>query len=149
MFMAFYYAKYGDWTDKFISLYTWGPFSHTELIFSDNMWFSASMRDKGVRYKYILKIPYFDIKEINFDHWKIVRLNISPVLEFKIRAWCNSQVGKSYDWRGMLSFILPVIKENSNDWYCTELNIQAIERNNKKRYSANSLYKYIGDKYEN
>ena len=53
MQIAFYKAKFGNFTDKIVSAFTFSPYSHCEMVFSDGICASASLRDGGVRFKYI------------------------------------------------------------------------------------------------
>jgi hypothetical protein len=50
---------------------------------------------------------------------------LTPDEEIQLRAWLDLQVGKRYDWMGLLGF-LPVfrlfgIRNNPNSWFCSEI----------------------------
>ena len=53
MKLAFYKAKHGTKIDKIVAAAIGSEYSHVELVFSDGICFSASPRDKGVRFKTI------------------------------------------------------------------------------------------------
>ena len=113
MDLMFYIASQGDYADKAIAWATWGRYSHVEIRFSDGMCFSSSGRDGGVRFKQINIAP---------ANWDIVHLSVLPVQEEAvIRAWCQTQVGKLYDWKGILCFFFPGDIQNNNKWYCSEI----------------------------
>lgn len=136
MKISFYYAAFGDKIDKAISLWTKGPYSHCELIFSDNIFFSSSYRDGGVRFKQIS----------NLKNWNI--LNIEIKNEEKVREWCEKQVGKKYDLLGVfmqipnLSYI-----EDRNKWYCSEICSHVLKKfgnyTDNTKISPNKLYKIL------
>lgn len=111
MKLAFYKAKYGDKLDKAISLLSHGEFSHCEFIFPgyDNVAFSSSYRDNGVRFKQI---------DFNPDRWEIIDLaKTIRVSEQEIANWCQCQVGCKYD---IIGAILQISFYN-NRWYCSEI----------------------------
>lgn len=61
MKIAFYKADKGNFEDKFIGWITKSPYSHCELIFSDGISASSSVRDAGIRFKYITYGDKWDI----------------------------------------------------------------------------------------
>lgn len=134
MRVAFYYASFGDYVDKFVAWYTGGPFSHCELVFSDGLCFSSSFRDGGVRYKLI---------DVSGNHWKLFDIGIDNSRELHIKSWCDQHVGKSYDLVGM---IFPLFARNDR-WWCSEVNLAALRVENLfmsvdlARSSPNSWYK--------
>lgn len=112
MRIAFYKARHGTLLDKLIDRLTESVgFSHVELVFDDGTFFSSSGRDGGVRLKTIVPKP---------DHWKLFDLPILAVDERKLRLWCGSQVGRKYDWWGVLRFVLP-IRPHHDRWFCSEI----------------------------
>ncbi len=133
--LAFYRAEFGRWYEKLIAWYTRGPFSHVELVFGDR-WFSASPRDGGVRYKNIFAVE---------DRWEFVEIEANYEL---IRNWCDTQVGKKYDWRGFFNFVLPIGYSNRK-WFCSEICVAALQRDGlfldikPHRVSPNDLYRLV------
>jgi len=91
-----------------IALWTWGKYSHVEIVMSNNKGFSASSWDNEVR-----------IKEINFDNgkWDIIEThrNIDTVI-------VAEALGKPYDQLGILFwefFHLPL--HGKDRFYCSEI----------------------------
>ena len=95
MRVAFYKSSAGGWRDKLVSLYTFGTYSHVELIFSDGQWFSASPTENMVRYK------VFPID----DTWTVVNFPVSLHDEAAMRTWCDGEVGAPYDWYDLIRFV--------------------------------------------
>ncbi len=62
--------------------------------------------------------------------WDIYRVKgFSQQDEEKVIAWCETQVGKKYDWRGIVQYIFPHIRNKTGDmhkWYCSEFCQRAI-----------------------
>jgi len=138
MKVLFYRAKYGNWQDRFVALWTWGPHSHCELMFSDGSCFSASARDGGTRFKKITFLP---------ERWSAIEIDIED--EEPLRDWCRSNAGLGYDWRGIAWFLptpLPHI-EDRNKWYCSEICAVALRKflgvRLSSRLSPNGLYRKL------
>jgi len=110
----------GNILDKLVTVWTMGPYSHCELLFSDNICFSSSWRDKGVRFKKINLLP---------DRWIAVEIPTTKEQEKNIRAWCKEREdkGEVYDWWGIANFVLPFIKQKDDDWFCSEVCIAALK----------------------
>jgi len=126
----------GNIQDKFVSIWTLGPYSHCELLFSDGTAFSSSWRDGGTRFKKINIIP---------ERWDMV--DIETDKEEEIKTWCETQLGKEYDWRGVFSIVIPFILQDGNKWYCSEICIHALRRSGIVNYlnynSPNSFYRLL------
>lgn len=141
MKIAFYKAEYGDCWDKLVALWTWGPYSHCELVFSDGECFSASPRDGGTRFKNIEFVP---------ERWDFLEIPVRD--EEEIREWCRTQEGRKYDWLGILGFILTIRRlEDRDKWYCSEICFHALSKFNSsiprtryRRFDPNRLYKFFG-----
>lgn len=133
--LAFYKAEFGRWYEKLIAWYTIGPFSHCELVFGDD-WFSSSPRDGGVRYKKIFAVP---------GRWVFLEIDANSDL---IRNWCDTQVGKKYDWRGFFNFILPIGYSRSK-WFCSEICVAGLQQagvllgEKPHRFSPNCLWRML------
>lgn len=123
MKIIFYENRAGNWVDNLIRWKTatwkqrkdgsWKDLpSHVELLFSDGMMFSASQYEDRVRFK-----------QHNFysKSWMRIELPITSSQEAIVRDWCETQVGKKYDYLGILGFIIPFIKDNPNKWFCSEV----------------------------
>lgn len=109
--------------------------SHCELIFSDNIWFSASPRDGGCRYK-----------QIDFDNskWDFINIIISEDQEKEVRKFCDSINGKKYDWLGILfTQFLPLSIDETNRYFCSEACSEALQKINLVAgYTSSSLNPY-------
>ena len=104
---------------KFVSR---SPYSHVEIQPEGHPCVSSSEQDKGVRWA-----PWITG---NPDKWDIFEVKgISEDDEEKIAKWCDSQVGKKYDWRGILQYAWPFVRNKDGDldkWYCSEFCQRAI-----------------------
>ena len=116
-----------------IAKHAHGSFSHEELLFhkdvikaaigegqwdgflNDDQCFSSSSRDGGCRFKsaaLVLKHP---------ERWRIIPVTRDPSKALTMLQFCKAQDGKKYDFRGVISFLLPKMSENPNKWYCSEV----------------------------
>lgn len=113
MKLAFYKAFGPSATilDNLIGIFSFGLYSHVEIIFVDGQSFSISPRDKGARFK---RINY------NPKHWKIIDILVTSDEEEVIRHWCQKLLGKKYDYSGALTSIAPVCIQDSNKLFCSE-----------------------------
>lgn len=117
MRFAFYKASAGGALDRLIAWWTASPYSHVELVFADGVSFSSSPRDGGTRYKRI---------DFAAGHWDLVDLPTLPDAESRIRAWCDAQVPRRYDWRGVLGFVFRCGFDRGR-WFCSEICLQAAQ----------------------
>lgn len=112
-------------------------YSHCEIIIDDLM-ISSSFRDGGVRIK----------KFNNSKKWDLVE--IKNVSEEKIKAFLYEELGKKYDYLGVLG-ILFFNKDNENKWFCSELCLKALQiggiyklgKFNASNTSPNRLFKQL------
>ena len=117
--------------DEAIATATRGPYSHSQLMFSDGACFS-SWPFEGVRFaKNIPLDPY---------HWVWFDLPISEQEEAALRAWCEGEVGCGYDYIGAIT-LSPAIGEK---WFCSEICIASINATTHLHFqpclSPNGLY---------
>lgn len=120
MKVAFYRAwPHGEPLDKLISLWTFGPYSHCELVFTDGTAFSSSYRDGGVRFKKIEFLP---------NRWDLLVIPGPPqsfsLFDGMLWDWCNQHEGAGYDLLGILSHGL----QSSGKWYCSEICAMALRQ---------------------
>jgi hypothetical protein len=141
--LAFYVASQGNYQDKLIGWWTRGPYSHVEIVFPNGEWFSASTRDKGVRFKKIVPGPM---------NWEYFIFNIQEQTVNEIYSWCETQVGKPYDWLGAfgMGFKYPTkkLETTKNKWFCSEICSNPLIRANKlqlktDQLSPNCLFRYL------
>jgi uncharacterized protein YycO len=143
MQLAFYLAKYGDYQDKLIAWATGGKYSHVELIFKTGEWFSSSTRDGGVRFKKIMPNP---------EHWDYTTIEVSDSQEFRMYVWCESQVGKPYDWFGAIiagsRFSIKKQTNTRSKWFCSEicgrsLIMENLIQSKTDQITPNCLWNYL------
>lgn len=116
MKIAFYKGS-GDYIDAMIRWWTKSPYSHSEIVFSDGMWFSASYRDDGVRFKKI---------EPKDGNWDYVTLDAD---ESAVRSWCQRQHG-GYDFVAIMLLVakVPMIRPDRKRWFCSEICTAALRK---------------------
>lgn len=85
-----------------------GPYSHTELIFSDGACASSSFLDGGVRFKRI---------EFDPEHWDIIDCLGD---EDAARAWFDAHEGDGYDVLGLIGFVWRRSTHERGKWFCNE-----------------------------
>lgn len=119
MKLAFYHGK-GSFFSKLIRLWTFGSFSHVEIVFSDGLAFSSHEADGGTRFKQI---------DFTAPGWELVDVPVSQQDEARIRAWCRNEDGCAYDWRGItFSFLpIPIGWQHSERWFCSEICAAAVQ----------------------
>ena len=135
------YRGRGRKLDRLIKWWTNGSYSHSEIQFSDGICFSSSSRDGGVRFKRI---------DINPDRWSSVDIPIKD--EAALITWCKTQVGRKYDWRGILGFGIMPFRDNLQNrkkWYCSEICAEVIRRSGEhtmlpKKISPSLLHRWLG-----
>lgn len=117
--LAFYKGN-GKTLDRLIRWWTKGQYSHCELVFSDGMFFSADAWSNKVRYEKVYANP---------DNWDFVDVVMTRREELAVRAWCDSQNGKKYDYVGILfAQILPLSIDMPSTWFCSEICVAALQR---------------------
>lgn len=132
-----FYVEHKGWYEWIIRVFTGSP-THCELVFSDGMWFSASNRDGGTRFKRI---------EMNPDNWILV--DLPYVSEDIVRAKCTAMLGCEYDFLGVLLGWAGV--NSSYKWFCSEACLSALQSDgmlpgvNPCRVSPAILYEMLGN----
>jgi hypothetical protein len=124
MKVAFYKGDGDKWryrvVDGAIRWWTEGPYSHTEIVFSDGSWFSISPRNTKVRLERVAFDP---------EKWDFIEVALTPEQERTTRSWAELQVGKRYDWLGIfLSQILPLTVHDLSRWFCSEIVLAALQQ---------------------
>lgn len=122
---AFFKAKHGGLFSRGITLRTGGPHSHVEFYLTTDYvveegtgevrhrCFSSYEGDNGVRWKHI---------DISNGKWDRIEFDVELQTVKQTVAWTNSQIGKSYDWAGIMGFVNPWRKGGDPDrWFCSEI----------------------------
>lgn len=108
MKIAFYKAKYGNYQDKIIALGTFSKYSHCELVFENGECASSSLRDGGVRVKYITLGEKWDVFDVN--------LNLD---ESVIRYWFSIHSDNKYDWPGAIGSAFSLDFTSEDKKFCS------------------------------
>lgn len=117
--IAFYKGE-GRIFDKLIRWWTKGKYSHCEIVFMDGLWYGADAWNNEVRYAYFLPDP---------ANWDMIEISLAPKEELLVRAWCDSKVGKGYDYLGLiLSQVIFLGIDCANRWFCSELCVEALQQ---------------------
>lgn len=115
--------------DILVRWWTNGPYSHCELIFSDDWTGSCSPFEKGV---VLLKRPdnYYDPK-----NWDIVTIGGDEVAA---RVWFKKHRGMPYDLLGSFGFVWRPIRGVDGAFFCSEAIALALGWPNGWRYNPNT-----------
>lgn len=122
---AFFKARHGGIFSKAITLRTGGPHSHVEFYLPTDyvieegtgirrhLCFSSYEGDDGVRWKHI---------QVEGGWWDCLEFEVDDEIVKQVVAWANSQVGKPYDWAGIMGFVNPWRKGGDpGRWFCSEI----------------------------
>jgi hypothetical protein len=117
MKIAFYIAKNGTLTDRFISAVTFSKYSHCELVFSTGEFGSASKRDDGVRLKYIDQNSHWDIFDLRNEDGSEITLEQEKMIHY----WFLINDGQKYDWVGAIGsyFGIDLTDELEEEKFCS------------------------------
>lgn len=122
MKLAFYKGKEeenpkADRVDKAVCWWTCSRFSHCELIFGENTFFSASGRDGGVRFK------TFNPNPVRWEIYDIGSYLVHRGLgEEWIRSSAETYNGQDYDYIGIfLTIVVPLGLQSTEKWWCSEI----------------------------
>jgi len=129
--VAFYKAK-GTLFDALVRWVTQSPYSHCELVI-DGVAYSSSGRDHGVRAKNIAWNP---------EHWDFLELDeaVPEAKKALAKAWFEVHLGESYDWFGLIWFVIPLPWEKRRRWFCSEACAEALGMSRSWAYSPQTLY---------
>jgi hypothetical protein len=116
-----------------VRIVTKSIYSHCELIFTDiGDAASASYMDKGVRFK---KIDFTD------GNWDFIDLPDS----FAENAWkwFEEHEGQPYDLLGNLHFVISVVGDDKEKWFCSEAIAASLGMENAWRFDPGTLYEAL------
>ena len=97
---------------KAIQWYTHSEYSHIRIATSDTKFTEATWP----------RVRKGNISELKKGY--TVKTPIAPLTieeQTKLRLFLELQIGKKYDWRGLISFIIRKNVQNKNWYYCNEL----------------------------
>lgn len=101
-----------------IRLWTRSNYDHCELLFNDNLRFRAIDGS----------LSGYNKAPIDPTCWDVVNVNIDLIDEAKIKKWCDSEVGRAYDWVGIFfSQFLPFGWHSNDKWFCSEIATAALQ----------------------
>lgn len=126
------------WYDMLIQAWQWARgdayshLTHVELVFSDGMSFSASVMDKGVRFK---RIGYS-----NADEWVFVP--IEHANEQRLYEACKVVAlgSKGYSFLDIAAMTLGVKMNVTNKWFCSEVVSYVLAPFAESHISPSELY---------
>jgi len=151
MKLAFYkaFCLHGTWKeimfDVLIGIFSLGRYSHVELVFSDGISFSSSLRDGGVRFAAI---------DYDNERWDVVdlpRFYNDIRVEELLRDDALSIVGLGYDKLGAITSIMPFCFQRRRRLFCSEMIINMFHARNVfalltgERLENGSIYSEMGD----
>ena len=108
MKIIFYKSQYGNWVDKLISILTFSKYSHCELVFSNGMCATSSVRDGGIR----MKMHNID------DHWDSYDL-VGNFDEDTITYWFSINSNDTYDWLGAIGSLFHIDLTSEDKKFCS------------------------------
>lgn len=95
-----------------IKWWTKAQYSHCEILFGDELMFSAHPKD-GTGYR---TLGFKD--QCNWDY---LDLPTSLIEDDRIKCFCEAELGCSYDWKGIwLSQIIRMSRASKGQWFCSE-----------------------------
>jgi len=113
-----------------ICIWTFSRHSHGELCI-DDVCYSSSGMDGGVRSKII------DIHSGRWDSYPLYGADKEKAL-----AWFKKNKGKRYDWPGIVSWVIIVVKHHPDRFVCFEAIGEMLGIENPHRLSARKLIKW-------
>lgn len=125
-----FYKGKGNWFDWLIRKYCNSRYSHVEIVVGG----IACAADAWSG-----KVRTAPVTTFNRDNWDVVEVELQ-----KDAPWLLNQVGKGYDWLGILGLITLGFDDPSR-WYCSELAAAAMGLS-PRQVSPGELYsKVSGD----
>ena len=109
MMLAFYKAEHGTKIDKIVAAAIESEYSHVELVFSDGICFSASPRDKGVRFKTI------NLDNGKWDLYKIDKQFYEEMLKKQVKRF----EGQPYDTLGAIGSGIGIPLYSTKKKFCS------------------------------
>ena len=125
---AFYKGRGGFLSGAITRWWDSGPYSHCELVFSDGTW-ATSYSHKGV--------VLWRRDDFKPDDWDFIELPAN--LEEPARSWFEIHKGKSYDYVGLVRFVLDFLDPSRDKWFCSRACADALSIEDGWRWGPNGL----------
>ena len=142
-----FYRGPGDLVTKIIHLLTGGPYSHVELQFSDGCRFFSSGHG-------IFQGSHIICDHRVYDHWwDAIWLSATKEQEDGAEAFAFHLIGIPFDWRGMVSFLIPFFDCRRNSAFCSSIVLDVLQRSLhmfpgiQLKISPNGLYRLFRSEY--
>jgi hypothetical protein len=142
MKLMFYYGP-GNLVTKIIRLLTHGPYSHVELQFTDGCRFFSSGHG-------IYKGSHVVCDHKIYDHWwDRILIPATQKQEDVAEEFAFLLIGFPFDWRGLVSFLLPLIDRRRRAKYCSAIVLEVLQSTLhmfpevRLKISPNGLYRLI------
>jgi len=132
---------------RLIRLWTFGKYSHSEMVFSNGRTFSSDEADDGARWKDWVMSP---------DDWDFLEVPCTAEQEKRLIEFCNEENGTKYDMRGIgFSFLpIPIGLQSEDRWFCSEICVAMLQQigfmvgYTPSSVSPNKLYKVLKKELE-
>jgi hypothetical protein len=121
--VTFYFTKSDTLIGKLIRFTSGGKYNHVSI---------------GINgYIYQAKMDYGVTKsKCDRDYNSVDWLHVWDLDEQKVSEFLDAQVGKKYDWLGVISFLWIFIRQGREKWFCSELATVALMKGlDKKEYN--------------
>ena len=102
---------------KIIQWYTKSQYFH--VILGINGQYISSEPSNGVICKPIEELE----NVLDYDFYRI-RLSVAPLTKQQLavfKRFIREQIGKEYDWLGIIGRVFTILRDNSNKWFCSEI----------------------------
>lgn len=119
IYIALYQGR--SWTSRVIRWFTWSKWSHASLAwYADDKLVSIfeAWTSGGVRETHAFLDGHTPGTRIDLYEF---RKSLTPAEVKCIVAAARAELGKPYDWRGILSFIFRKRMQKPGSWFCSEL----------------------------
>jgi hypothetical protein len=120
MQLVFYYGP-GNLVTKTIRLLTHGPYSHVELQFTDGCRFFASGHGIHIGSHVVCDHKIYD------HWWAHILIPASPKQENEAERFAFLLIGLPFDWRGLVSFLLPFVDRRRKAKYCSAIVLDVLQ----------------------
>jgi len=123
---------------RIICFWTFGKYSHSEIVFSDGRSFSADESDGGTRWKDGIMTD---------DEWDFIDIPCNKTQEKEIRKFCEGEDGLKYDMVGIgFSFLpIPIGWQSAEKWFCSEICAAATLLRGSARINCTPCSRMNGD----